>query len=169
MNTPSPSRIRTKPPDPPATDPAFETLARNLFLRTVHGIRPGLDIIRRLLDRSGHPERELLCIHVAGTNGKGSVCAMLERMLRTAGFKTGLYTSPHLVSLRERIRINGRPVSESVLADWIQAWETEAAGLEREEGTRPVTFFEITTAMAFDGFRREAVDVAVIETGMGGR
>jgi dihydrofolate synthase/folylpolyglutamate synthase len=142
---------------------------RELFRRTAHGIRPGLEIIRRLLARRGNPERNLLALHVAGTNGKGSVCAMLERLLRAAGLRTGLYTSPHLVSLHERIRVNGRPVFDTVLLDLIRTWEQEAVALEKEEGLRPATFFEITTAMALDHFQNERVDVAIVETGMGGR
>jgi len=146
-----------------------EAIGRELFRRTAHGIRPGLEIIRQLLARRGNPERSLVCIHVAGTNGKGSVCALLERLLRAAGFRTGLYTSPHLVSLHERFRINGRPLPDPALLGLIQSWEQEALSLEQEEHVRPATFFEITTAMALDYFQQEHVDVAVVETGMGGR
>lgn len=156
--------------DPAAAgDSETEAAARALFRRTAHGIRPGLEIIRRLLARRGNPERGLLCLHVAGTNGKGSVCAMLERLLRAAGFRTGLYTSPHLVSLHERIRIDGRPTPDADLLELMRDWEREAVALESGEGCRPATFFEITTAMALDRFRREGVEAAVIETGMGGR
>ncbi|MDZ4199504.1 MAG: Mur ligase family protein, partial [Kiritimatiellia bacterium] len=156
-------------PPAPAGGASSEELTLALFRRTAHGIRPGLDLIRRLLERRGHPETGLLCLHVAGTNGKGSVCAMIERLLRAAGLKTGLYTSPHLVSLHERIRIGGRPIEDRDLVELIRIWEAEALDLEQTESLRPATFFEITTAMAFDWFRREAVDVAVVETGMGGR
>jgi dihydrofolate synthase/folylpolyglutamate synthase len=165
-------------PTPPGRGPPFpadargsetDVAARALFRRTTHGIRPGLEIIHRLLERRDHPERNLLCLHVAGTNGKGSVCAMLERLLRAAGFRTGLYTSPHLVSLNERIRIDGRPTPDADLLGLMRDWEREAIALEREEELRPATFFEITTAMALDHFRREGVEATVIETGMGGR
>lgn len=152
----------------PADDVSGPRL-RALFARTAHGIRPGLDIIRRLLERRGHPERRFAAIHVAGTNGKGSVCAMLERLSRAAGLKTGLYTSPHLVSVHERIRVNGRPVPDAELARLIRTWESEAVDLERGGRTRPATFFEILTAMAFDRFAEERVDLAIVETGMGGR
>lgn len=169
MNAAPPNSGHGEPPPAGAGGSETETAARALFQRTTHGIRPGLEIIRRLLARRGNPEQNLICLHVAGTNGKGSVCAMLERLLRAAGFRTGLYTSPHLVSLHERIRIDGRPTPDADLLGLMRDWEREAVALEREEGLRPATFFEITTAMAFDRFRREGVEAAVIETGMGGR
>jgi len=150
-----------------------------LFRRTAYGIKPGLEVTGALLERLGNPQRKLKCIHVAGTNGKGSVCAMIESVLRASGFKTGLYTSPHLFRFNERFRINGQEISDSKLEQLIA--DVEAAEQQRGlqspplEGCpqggvgRPATFFEISTAMAFEYFRREQVDYAVIETGMGGR
>jgi len=137
----------------------------SLFARAAHGIKPGLEVTEALLGKLGNPHRDLKCIHVAGTNGKGSVCAMIESVLRASGLKTGLYTSPHLLRFNERFRISGREISDAELEKLIARVETAAQTLD----TRPATFFEISTAMAFDYFNREKVDYAVIETGMGGR
>jgi dihydrofolate synthase/folylpolyglutamate synthase len=137
----------------------------HLFSRTAYGIQPGLEVTTALLEKLGNPHKSLKCIHVAGTNGKGSVCAMMESVLRTSGFKTGLYTSPHLFRFNERFRINGREIPDPVLEQLIADVEKAAQSLP----TRPATFFEISTAMAFEYFKREKVDYAVIETGMGGR
>ncbi|MGE4488050.1 MAG: folylpolyglutamate synthase/dihydrofolate synthase family protein [Kiritimatiellales bacterium] len=138
---------------------------QSLFARTAHGIKPGLDVTEALLEKLGSPHRGLKCIHVAGTNGKGSVCAMIESVLRASGFKTGLYTSPHLFRFNERFRINGQDIPDGKLEQLIADVESVAQTLT----TRPATFFEISTAMAVEYFKREKVDYAVIETGMGGR
>ncbi|MEA2068011.1 MAG: folylpolyglutamate synthase/dihydrofolate synthase family protein [Verrucomicrobiota bacterium] len=136
-----------------------------LFARTTQGIKPGLDVIAALLQALENPHQKLAVIHVAGTNGKGSVCAMLESVLRASGFKTGLYTSPHLVDFSERFRINGIQIPEEKLGRYIGQMETVDSSLDG----RPATFFEISTAIAFQYFADEAVDIALIETGMGGR
>ena len=135
-----------------------------LFSRTRSGIKPGLDLMQELVDALEHPEHSFLCVHIAGTNGKGSVCAMVESMLREAGFKTGLFTSPHLVKVNERIQIEGQPVSDHVLTNSLAAVESVEGSLERLP-----TFFETLTAMAFWAFRDAGVQIAVIETGLGGR
>ncbi|WP_372846136.1 folylpolyglutamate synthase/dihydrofolate synthase family protein [Pontiella sp.] len=140
-----------------------------LFDRTTAGIKPGLDVISALLDALGNPHRRLAVIHVAGTNGKGSVCAMLESVLRASGFKTGLYTSPHLVDFSERFRINGERIPEQTLNGYIELMERKADETEQATGLRAATFFEISTAIAFQYFADEGVEVAIIETGMGGR
>lgn len=140
-----------------------------LFQRTTAGIKPGLDVISALLEALDDPHQKLAVIHVAGTNGKGSVCAMIESVLRASGFKTGLYTSPHLVNFSERFRINGDEVSEDKLNGYIQTLEEMADDVEASTGLRGATFFEISTAIAFQYFADEKVDVAIIETGMGGR
>ena len=128
------------------------------------GIKLGLDQIRALLERLGRPDRAVPSIVVAGTNGKGSVTAMLERGLRAAGYRTGRYTSPHLVHLEERFAIDGVPIAPAefdVLAGRVrQAADTLAS---------PPSFFEATTAVALEAFRNAGVDVAVLEVGMGGR
>jgi len=109
-----------------------------------------------------HPERKFPIIHVAGTNGKGSVSHMIASVLQAAGFRTGLYTSPHLEDFRERIRINGDMIGQSFVTDFIETH------MELIEEVNP-SFFEITVAMAFDAFAKEKVEIAVIETGLGGR
>ncbi len=126
------------------------------------GIKKGLGRTRRLLSAVGNPQDNLSAIHVAGTNGKGSVCAMLASVLTGAGFKTGLYTSPHLLRFNERIRINGRPITDNELARSVR----EIRKMPEAQGA---TFFEFTTVIAFKYFLERDVDIAVIETGMGGR
>ena len=125
-------------------------------------IKKGLGNIELLCHALEHPEKKFPCIHVAGTNGKGSVCHMLAAVLQKAGYKTGLYTSPHLKDFRERIRINGIPISEQTVIDFIEANKSLTEKIEP-------SFFELTVAMAFDVFAKEKVDIAVIETGLGGR
>lgn len=115
-----------------------------------------------LMEALGHPERGLRCVHIAGTNGKGSTSHMLASVLQEAGFRTGLYTSPHLKDFRERIRINGAMIPEAAVTAFV---ETHRAAFEPIQPS----FFEWTVGLAFDHFRREAVDIAVIETGLGGR
>ncbi len=110
----------------------------------------------------GHPEQKIKTIHIAGTNGKGSVAHILASVLQQAGYKTGLYTSPHLKDFRERIKINGKPCSEKFVVKFTDKIKPKI------EEIQP-SFFEITVAMAFDYFAKEKVDIAVIETGLGGR
>ena len=132
------------------------------------GMRPGLDRIVALLERCGNPHRSLTCIHVAGTNGKGSVCAMVESVLRAAGYRTGLYTSPHLVSYRERIRLCGREISKAQIDRLAAELIPYAEDMAASSAGSP-TYFEFMTALAFCAFAREGVDYAVLETGLGGR
>lgn len=124
--------------------------------------KEGLDNTKALDAHFGHPHHSFRTIHVAGTNGKGSVSHTLAAVLQSAGYKTGLYTSPHLVDFRERIRINGTPISKDYVVEFV---EHERSFFE------PLcpSFFELTTAMAFKYFADEQVDVAVIEVGLGGR
>jgi len=142
-----------------------KTYEKELFARTAFGINPGLEKISALLTALGNPHQNLAVIHVAGTNGKGSVCAMLESVLRASGFKTGLYTSPHLISFAERFRVNGKMIPAKKLEEYIKKIESVDDALH----DRPATFFEISTALAFQYFSDEQVDIAIIETGMGGR
>lgn len=130
------------------------------------GIRPGLVRMRNLLRLLHHPEKGLNFLHIAGTNGKGSVAAALDAILREAGFRPGLYTSPHLVDFRERFRVGGRLVSETVLRKNTENVVRLIRTLRRDE--RP-TFFEAATAIALRIFREEKVDFVVWETGLGGR
>ncbi|MDI6775020.1 MAG: folylpolyglutamate synthase/dihydrofolate synthase family protein [Verrucomicrobiota bacterium] len=139
-----------------------------LYKRRRFGIRPGLDVEQEILKRLGNPERCCPVIHVAGTNGKGSVCALLESMLRAAGYRVGLYTSPHLARFHERIRVGNREISGEALARVVAEVEQACDEIHGHLGWTP-TFFESATAMAFLHFQREQADVAVIEVGMGGR
>ncbi len=126
------------------------------------GIKLGLDNIRGLLDVLEHPERAFGVVHVAGTNGKGSVSACLAKILQQAGYRVGLYTSPHLHSFTERIRVNGIPIDEERVGSLTAEIREAADGI-------PATFFEFTTALALLYFKLQAVDFAILETGMGGR
>lgn len=152
-----------------AVDPALDARLQPLYARRAHGIKPGLEPVARLLEKLGSPQRRLSAIHVAGTNGKGSVCAMLESIVRRTGRRTGLYTSPHLLRFHERFQIDGEAVSDAVLGALIDAVEQADALAAAEPGGRPATFFEFATAMAFVLFREAGVDTAVVETGLGGR
>ncbi|MCW5981792.1 MAG: bifunctional folylpolyglutamate synthase/dihydrofolate synthase [Bryobacteraceae bacterium] len=130
----------------------------------------GLDRMRALLGELGHPERACRYVHVAGTNGKGSTCAMVESGLRAAGVRTGLYTSPHLITPTERIRIAGEEVSEERFAWAFEiAHRTAEEMLRREELDAHPTYFETLTAMAFLLFREAGVETVVLEVGLGGR
>ena len=133
-----------------------------LFARTTGGTKVGLERTRALLTALGDPQRRVPAFHVAGTNGKGSTCAMLEALLRRGGLRVGKYTSPHLVDFRERILVNGEPMAEEAVVAWVERWTADCERIG-------ATFFEATTAMAFDHFARAGADVAVIETGLGGR
>lgn len=126
----------------------------------------GLERIQRVLDALGNPERAYRVIHVAGTNGKGSTCAMIEAALRASGVRTGLYTSPHLLEPTERIRIDGRDVTT---AQFQRAFETVHAVAEQLDLDCHPTYFETVTAMAFWLFREMGVETAVVEVGLGGR
>ena len=147
----------------------YQETLQYLFVKTpmfqqvgAKAYKPGLQVTETLDAHLGHPHRNYATIHVAGTNGKGSTAHLIAATLQSAGLRVGLYTSPHLVDFRERIRVNGEPVSEEYVVDFV----------ERERGffepLRP-SFFEITTAMALRYFADAEVDVAVIEVGLGGR
>lgn len=124
--------------------------------------KPGLDTSIALDNYLGNPHKAYRTIHVAGTNGKGSVCHLLAAILRQAGYKVGLFTSPHLIDFRERIRVNGKMISKEYVIDFVERHRTTFEPLHP-------SFFELTSTMAFDYFRSEKVDFAIIETGMGGR
>jgi len=125
-------------------------------------IKLGLDRVQKVLERMGDPQQKFPAVHVAGTNGKGSVCAMLDSILREAGYKVGLYTSPHLFKLNERVRIQGDDISDERLEEGIRRVKKAAEGIE-------LTTFEILTCMAFDYFAEQKIDIAVVEVGLGGR
>ena len=126
------------------------------------GYKPGLDNMLRLDEHYGHPHKKFKAIHVAGTNGKGSVSHTLSAVLQVAGYKVGLYTSPHLLDFSERIRINGQPIAEEYVVDFVE----QGKELFEQVGA---TFFEIATEMAFKYFSDNDVDIAIIEVGLGGR
>lgn len=126
--------------------------------------KPGLDTVRQLAAAFGNPQEKLKCIHVGGTNGKGSTSHSIASVLQAAGKKTGLFTSPHLIDFRERIRINGSMIPEEKVVEFVE--ECIARGLV--ERLRP-SFFELTTVMAFNWFAECGTDFAVIEVGLGGR
>jgi dihydrofolate synthase/folylpolyglutamate synthase len=128
------------------------------------GIKLGLANVQRLLRELKVPGKEQRIIHVAGTNGKGSVCAMLDSICRAQGFRTGLFTSPHLVSYRERIRVNGEMIEEQEVAHGLAVIRAEI----KDWDPHP-TFFEITTALALDHFQKSECELIVLETGLGGR
>src|SRR5512137_1822103 len=131
-------------------------------------MRFGLERMERALDALGHPERDLAVLHVAGTNGKGSTCAMAAEALRLAGHRVGLYTSPHLVRFHERIQVDGRPISDEVLAARIDEVRRACPWHERDEADR-LTYFEFATLVGLLHLARERVGAAVVEVGLGGR
>ncbi|HHI02110.1 MAG TPA: bifunctional folylpolyglutamate synthase/dihydrofolate synthase, partial [candidate division Zixibacteria bacterium] len=126
------------------------------------GIKLGLENTNRLLSHLGNPHKTYPSIHIAGTNGKGSTAVIIESILANSGYRVGLYTSPHLVDFRERIRINGHLISQKYVTDFFSDIR------EKFQSINP-TFFEAVTVLAFNYFRDEKVDLAIIETGMGGQ
>jgi len=135
--------------------PMFQNIGKTAF-------KKDLTNTLALLESIGNPHKQIKCIHIAGTNGKGSVSSMLASILSQAGYKTGLYTSPHLIDFTERIRINGHCIPQSEVIEFISKTQIH---IERIQPS----FFELTVAMAFDYFNQEKVDIAIIEVGLGGR
>ena len=141
---------------------SFADACRFLFSRQAGRIKWSLEPTLALLDALGHPERQFPSVHVGGTNGKGSVCAFLSAALQARGFRVGLYTSPHFVSVCERVLVNGQPVSEDAFAEW-------TAILEPHIEQADASFFEAVTAIGFADLAARDVDIAVVEVGLGGR
>ena len=133
-----------------------------LYARTTGKWKLGLERVQDLLRLLGDPQRQLRTMHVAGTNGKGSVCATLDSVLRARGLRVARYMSPHLIDFPERFLVDGVPVASDRIVEWVDRWTPEVERLG-------ATFFEATTAMAFQFFAEAGVDVAVVETGLGGR
>lgn len=125
--------------------------------------KPGLENVLKISEMYGNPHEGLKCIHVGGTNGKGSTAHTIAAILQSAGYKTGLFTSPHLTDFRERIRINGEMISRDEVREFVESF------IKANSGQTTPSFFELTTIMAFEHFKRHDVDVAVIEVGLGGR
>ena len=142
---------------------SYEKCLKTIYGLQRFGIKLGLGVIRRILKGLGDPQDSYATVHVAGTNGKGSVASALATILQEAGYKTGLYTSPHLVRFNERILVNNRQISNKAVVAAYQRVKSI------HTGRREPTFFEFATAMALDEFGRQNVDWAIIETGMGGR
>src|SRR5918995_2129440 len=157
--TARPKRLE-RPPGPPMSL-TYDQALDFLFPRTTT-IKFGLATTRALLESLGDPHAVVPTIHVGGTNGKGSVCTLVAAALRQAGWRVGLYTSPHLVSFRERIRVDGVPIAEDAVADGVDALGTLIARTD-------ATMFESATALALDHFAQERVEIAVLEVGLGGR
>lgn len=135
--------------------PSFQQVGASAY-------KPGLERVSEFCRKIGNPQRSYFVIHIAGTNGKGSVSNMLASVLQQAGYQVGLYTSPHLIDFRERIRINGEMISKQKVVNFVSKYRKEMEELD-------LSFFEMTTALAFDYFAQNDVEVAVIETGLGGR
>ncbi|MDH4152252.1 MAG: bifunctional folylpolyglutamate synthase/dihydrofolate synthase [Nitrospira sp.] len=142
---------------------SYSSVIDYLYGLQKHGIKLGLETMRLLLDRMGNPQASLQVFHVGGTNGKGSTASMAAAVLHCAGRRVGLYTSPHLVDFRERIRVNGQMITE----ERVEALLAQLRSVLTDD-LHP-TFFEMTTALAFLHFAQSAVDVAVLEVGLGGR
>ena len=140
-----------------------------LFSLKARGLKFGVDRMRVLVEALGHPERRCPVVHVAGTNGKGSVAAMLDAILHTAGWRTGLYTSPHLVKLGERVQVNRQLLGEAEIIAYTNELRPVAEQPALFGADDHPSFFEFMTAMAFLQFARQAADLAVIEVGLGGR
>jgi dihydrofolate synthase / folylpolyglutamate synthase len=141
---------------------AYSAAIDKLFARTTSGTKFGLERTRAILAQLGSPEKEFPSIHIAGTNGKGSVVATTEALLRATGLKVGRYTSPHLIDFRERITVDSLPIPEEAVLHFLEKWIPLAEKIG-------ATFFELTTALAFEWFAEQRVKIAVVETGLGGR
>lgn len=138
-------------------------------LKPAHGVRFGIDRMRLLAAALGHPEKLVPCVHVAGTNGKGSVVAMLDAILHAAGWRTGMYTSPHLVMLGERVQVDRRPLTPEEITNYVAELQPMAARLGRSDPEDHPSFFEFMTAMALLQFAWRQCDISLLEVGLGGR
>ena len=150
--------------------PDYRATLERLYQRRRFGMRPGLEVIEALLAALDHPERRFPAVHITGSKGKGSTAAMTQAILRAHGLRTGLFTSPHLASYRERVVVNARKIPHDAVAAGVARVEAAAEALQAARTIdRPPTFFEVTTALALDWFARQKVDAAVVEVGIGGR
>ncbi len=147
----------------------YASVTEYLYTLKAGGVKYGIDRMRRLAAALGHPERSYPVIHVAGTNGKGSVSAMLDAILHAAGWRTGLYTSPHLVKLGERVQVDRRLLTEAEIVAYANELRPVAAQAAADAADEHATFFEFMTAMAFLQFQRKQADIAIVEVGLGGR
>jgi len=148
---------------------SFDGVKDYLYALRNHGSKYGIERMRLLATALGNPHLQVPAIHVAGTNGKGSTCAMLESIYRHSGYRTGLFTSPHLVYLGERVQVNSTILSRDALCAHVRALAPLAEEIARRDPDDHPSFFELLTAIAFLQFAHEAVDIAIYETGLGGR
>ncbi len=154
------------------TKPSYNDGLQYLYTLEKYGVRLGLKMVKTLLKSLDNPQDKLSIIHIGGTNGKGSTSAMIASVMTKAGYKVGLYTSPHLARFNERIRINGREISDRKIAELVERIRCAIGDYPTSHIPHPIshpTFFEFTTAMAFLYFAEEKVDFAVMEVGLGGR
>ncbi len=154
-----------------ASESSYQKTVKYLYDLQKHGIKLSLSNSQKLMDVLGDPHRKFVSVHVAGTNGKGSTAAFLASILNAAGYRVGLYTSPHLIDFTERIRVNNVPISEDAvirLTQHVRGLGNLGESGENTYGLNP-TFFEVTTALAFAYFAEQKIDIGVIEVGMGGR
>lgn len=147
----------------------FANVTDYLFSLKAHGPRFGIDRMRAFASDLGHPERRVPCVHVAGTNGKGSVSAMLDAIFREAGLRCGLFTSPHLVHVGERVQVDRQPLTDAEIVGFVQELKPVADRIGAQDPELSPSFFEYMTAMAFLQFARRGCDIAVYEVGLGGR
>jgi len=140
----------------------YSTALNFIMRRELFGIKLGLENITKFLNRIGNPQNNFRAVHIAGTNGKGSTAAFIESILREAGYKTGIFTSPHLVDYRERIRVDGRQIEKKYIVDFVKKYRHLIS-------RNKITFFETCTALAFSYFADKKVDIAIVEVGLGGR
>ena len=147
----------------------YAAVTEYLYALKAGGVKFGIDRMRRMVEVLDHPQRRYPVIHIAGTNGKGSVAAMLESIFHTAGWRTGLYTSPHLVKLGDGVQVDRRLLSEAEIVAYAAELQPAAEKIAALAPDEHPTFFEFMTAMAFLQFQRMQVDVAIVEVGMGGR
>ena len=159
------------PSDGPAVSQLsdYAAVTEYLYALKAGGVKFGIDRMQRLVEVLDHPERQYPVVHVAGTNGKGSVSAMLEAIFRAAGWRTGLYTSPHLVKLGERVQVDRKLLTEAEIVAYAAELQPAARQIAAESADLHPTFFEFMTAMAFLQFQRQQVAVAIVEVGLGGR
>ena len=147
----------------------YEDLTRWMFNLERFGIKLGLENITEFLSRIGNPQNDFRSVHVTGTNGKGSVCVFASEVLQQHGLRVGLYTSPHLVDFRERIKINDKEIPEDEVVRLGSELKTHMESMASEDSEKQLTFFEFTTGLAFKYFSEQKVDMVVAEVGMGGR
>ena len=145
----------------------YDKVVKKIRSRQKFGIKPGLERINKFLNLISNPQKNLKFIHVAGTNGKGSVCSMISKILARSGYKTGLFISPEVVNFRERIQLNNKIISEKELVDIFDKIEPYLNKLDSK--AEYLTEFELVTALAFVYFSKFKCDIVILETGLGGR